>query len=158
VLVAPSAGVGGVDRVQADSVVVGLGGQAVAEHRCRDPGHCLAEAFTPLTAAHGFSAHGAGVSEVEVFHSNSVEPAPLRVVDEAGDRMPHLGIPARRFTRDIDVDSLRSTNRVAVGVEAPHREVPVVEIHTDDRVSSAQCCVGFVSGAGGVWRRPPTRL
>lgn len=48
--------------------------------------------------------------------------------------MSHLGISARRgWTAQVDVDVMRATNEVTVGIEAAHREVAIVEIHTHDR-------------------------
>jgi hypothetical protein len=96
VLISPHAAVGGIDREQVYAVAVGLGGEPVAEHRGRDAGDRLAEAFTAGSAAHGFPAHGAGVGEVEVLHRNGVDAVPQGVAEEPGDRVPDLGIPVRR--------------------------------------------------------------
>jgi hypothetical protein len=76
-------------------MAVGLGGQPVAEHRRRETGHRLAEAFPAPAAAHRFAPGAAGVGEVEVLDGNRGDAMPAGVVDEAGDRVPHLGITPR---------------------------------------------------------------
>jgi hypothetical protein len=96
VLISPHAAVGGIDREEAHAVSARLRGEAVAEHRGRDAGHRLAEAFTAGSAAHGFAPDGAGVGEIEIFHRDGADAVALGVVQELGDRVPHLGIPARR--------------------------------------------------------------
>jgi hypothetical protein len=134
VLVTPGTGIGGVDGKQFDTVLAGLGGKPVAEHRGRDAGHSFAEAFPARSLADGFAAHGAGVGEVEVLHRNSADAMLLGVVDQARDRVPHLGVAAGRGAGQADVDAVRLTDRVAVGVKVSHREVTVVEVHSYDRV------------------------
>jgi hypothetical protein len=95
VLISPRAGVGGVDRVQADAVPAGLRGHPVAEHRGRDAGHRPAEAFAARSSPHRFPADGAGVGEIEVFNGDGRDAVPRGVADDPGDRMPDLGIPTR---------------------------------------------------------------
>jgi hypothetical protein len=80
-------------------------------------------------SAHGFPAHGAGVGEVEIFHSNGVDTVTAGVTNESGDRVPDLGIPTGRRPRQVDVDALGWADRVAMLIEAAEREVSVVEIH-----------------------------
>ena len=77
-------------------MVVSLGGQPVAEHRRRQAGHRVAEAFTAPAATHRLPSGAAGVGEVEVLDGDRGDAMPAGVVDEAGDRVPHLGIPPRR--------------------------------------------------------------
>jgi len=118
VLIPPHAGVGGIDREQAHAVSVGLGGEPVAEHRRRDTGHRLAKASTALASAHGFATRGAGIGEIEILHSNSVDTVTAGVTNESGDRMSDLGIPAGRRPRQVNVDALGSADRIAMLIEA----------------------------------------
>jgi hypothetical protein len=97
---------------------VGLGGESVAEHRGRDAGHRLAEAFTAPSAAHGFAPDGAGIGEVEILHRDGVATVAARVAKQSGDRMPDLGIPPRGRPRQVEVDALGSPDRVAMLIEA----------------------------------------
>jgi hypothetical protein len=134
-LLTPCAGVGGVDREQADAVAVGPPGQAVTKYRRRDTGHCSAEAFAARSSAHRFPTRGAGVSEVEVLHRHVVDAVAAGVVHEPGDRVPNLRIPTRRTSREVDLDALGPADWVAVPIQAAHGEVAVVEIHTHDRAA-----------------------
>src|SRR6202040_547738 len=95
VLVSPRAAVGGVDREQADPTAVGLGAQPVAKHRGWQTGHRLSEAFSAPAATHRLAPGAAGVGEVEVLDGDRGDAIPAGVVDEAGDRVAHVGIAAR---------------------------------------------------------------
>ena len=75
---------------------MGLPGQTVAEHRRRNTGHRLAEAFTARSASHRFPADGAGVGEVEILHRDGVDTVPSGVVEKPGDCVADLGIPTGR--------------------------------------------------------------
>ncbi len=104
----------------------GLRGEPAAEHRRRNAGHRFTEAVAASSAAHGFPACGAGIGEVQVLHGDVVDAMTQCEVDEPGDRVPDLGIPACGRPGKVEIDAVRSADRVAMGVEASHREVVAV--------------------------------
>jgi hypothetical protein len=143
VLVSPYAAVGGVDREQADPMAVGLGAQPVAEHRGWETGHRHAEAFSAPAATHRLAPGGAGAGEVEVLDGDRGDAIPAGVVDESGDRVAHLSVAARRGSGQVDVDAVGSPHRVAAAVEAAHREVPIVEVHSGEGTSRSNVPLRF---------------
>jgi hypothetical protein len=71
--------------------------------------------------------------------------------------MPHLGITAGRRAGDVEADAFWRADRIAVGVETPYRQMPVVEIHAHDRPAHPDVsarCLGL--GVEGFRRDSPT--
>lgn len=130
---APSTGVGGIDCPQVDAGLGGHGGEPVTEHRSRDPRYSAPETFPPDATAHGLAPGGAGVGEVEVFDRDRGDGVAAGVAQQLSDGVAHLRVAARRAASQVDVDPYRCSDRVAVCVEAAQRQMPVVEIHSDDR-------------------------
>ena len=71
VLIAPPAGVGGINADDRDPAAGGHRGQPVPELRGGDTGDGAPEGLPALSATHGFPAGGAGVGEVEILHHDS---------------------------------------------------------------------------------------
>ena len=67
-------------------------------------------------------------------------------MDELGDRVADLGVPTRRRTRQIDVDTFWTADRVAMGIEASQREMTVVEIHPDHRTVAPNFAIRVLRG------------
>lgn len=82
------------------------------------PGHRSAETLAAGPSAHSFSAHGAGVGEVEVFHGNGRDVVPIWVVEEPGDCMPDLSASTVSAARKIHVEALWTAEWVAMLVRA----------------------------------------
>jgi hypothetical protein len=150
VLLAPGAGVGGVDRQKADAVSADLSSEPVTEYTGRDPGHGSAETFAAPPAAQSFPAHLAGVGEIKVLHSNSHDAVPPRVVDQRCDGVADLRVTTGTAAGQIDVDVPRSAGGVAVFVEAAQCQVPVVEIHPDNRAPARTSASGESLARSGI--------
>ena len=114
-LVAPGAGVGGVDRVQLDCGCCALGGEPVAEHRGGDAGHRFAEPFAALAAAHGLAPGGAGMGEVEVLDRDGADAMAARVVHQRGDGVPDL----RGWADYLANEAALAANRTNTGARPP---------------------------------------
>jgi len=159
VLVAPRTGVSGVDRPQADAVLVGLGGESPAKDARGDPGHGLAEPPPSLASAHDLTAGGPGVGEVEVLDRDGSDAVAATVADEPGDGVPDLGIAAGGAAGQAELDPLGIADRIAVRVKSADGEVPVVEVHPYNRPVGAYFgvrrlragtrCLGWCGPGGG---------
>src|ERR1051326_8415216 len=106
----------------------------------------MAEPFATPTTAHRLPADLAGVGEVQVLHCDGGDVVPARVVDQAGDGVADLGIPVGTRAGQLEFDSCRLADRVAVLVEALHREVAVVEVNRHHRAVSQDLVVSCLGG------------
>jgi hypothetical protein len=68
--------------------------------------------------------------EVQVFDRDR-EPVPFSPVQEADERVPHLGITVLRAAGHVVVKAARITQRVAVGIQMPGGQMVGVGVHTD---------------------------
>jgi hypothetical protein len=112
------------------------------------PATALRNRLPAVPAAQGFAAGGPRVGEVEVFDGDRADAMGARVADQPGDRMARLGIAACRGAGQVDVDAVRSAERVAVGVEAAQPQVALIEIDTHGRAVCPDSRVGFAAAAG----------
>jgi hypothetical protein len=100
----------------------------------------------PRSSAHRFPTCGAGVGEVEILHRDDGDGVADGAVQEPGDGVADLGVAAHWWA-----------DRVAVLIEAPQRQVAVVEVHTYHRPARPNIGIGArcADSVRRCWRAGP---
>ncbi|WP_326608062.1 helix-turn-helix domain-containing protein [Streptomyces sp. NBC_01800] len=126
VLGSPHAGVGGVDRDNAQALFGGHGHQPGLEF---SGGHAGDELPEPLPAS--VLLPGLLGGEVKVFDADRGDTGTPRPVDQAGQSVADLGVAVTGRTGQVVVEAVRGTDRVAVPVEPVGGEMVRVGVDAD---------------------------
>jgi hypothetical protein len=131
VLVAPFAGVCGVDPDYRDAAVGGHAGKAVAEFSGRDARHDASQPFPTLAAAESFTPDGARVGEIEILHDDRSTAGVCGLIKQGCYRRTHAAIPVTGAQAvGLNRDRARVADRIARRVQHTAGQMVGVQIQT----------------------------